>query len=54
MKKTVFIVDDDLDCICHRNLHYGDIHFDHVDYENDDDVSYGIHGVNRIDFDDVF
>jgi hypothetical protein len=46
---------DDHDYICHHNPRYVDIHFDLVDCVNDDDVSYEmIHGVNPIDFDDVF
>lgn len=48
------IIDDGVhDYICYRNLHHDDIHFDHVDYENDDDVFSVIHEANPIDFDDV-
>ena len=54
-KNGISNVADDHDCICHHNPRYGDIHYDHVDYGNDDDVSCErIHVVNLIDFDAVF
>ena len=42
------------DYICRRNLRSGDIHFDHGDFDYDDDVSSEMIRANPNDFDDEF